>query len=526
MLMGNSFFRHATADPARMPWFLPLLTITAYLLLKGYSYGDGDHDDFLPYLLHLLDSRTLASDWYVSLQMEGIGPRTGFVWMMFLPSKLFGPSIAFAVLYVASWCAIASAIYALSYHITPDRIVAAGTLVAVLIFTPKYTLGSNDIVHSQLTPSMASWALAIWGIVMHVRKKPLWAALFLGLATTVQALVGMHMALVFGLMMLWERRPLRSILVYAITFLLVSLPSIGPQIVQQWNTSASEPSLFHILFEFRAPHHYIPSRFVLISAVGFLGLLMAAVLCSFALPPRQRTFPLRALIIIGALCLVGYVGTEIFRSELVGKLQLFRTTVFAKIALLILICSAIGRFLPAPLRSMLTPLFDHSRATIAITALVAIAVCVLSPDALGFKPASVTDPSSPQERIMQWARTETARESVFAVPPSWESFRSRARRGIIVSFKAVPFTTAQNLEWYHRLQAVAPVETATRQHMPALIRGLDHAFFGLSSEHMWHICQRYGASHTIRQRSAHAVPEGFESVFVAGDLVVYKVVSR
>ncbi len=523
MVTGNTRGPLFGPDPARMPWFLPLLTLSAYLLLRGYGYGNGDHDDFLPYLLRLLDPETLVSDWYVSTQMEAIGHRSGFVWLLYLPAKLLGPFATLAVLYVVCWCSVAAGIYALSYHVTSDRIVAAGSVVALLIFTRKFSLGSNDVISWQLVPSFAGWALALWGIVLHVRMRPLRAALLFGIAAWVQSLVGLHMAFVFGLMMVWERRPLRSILAYGGVFAVVSLIAIGPQVLQQWNASGTEPSLFHILFEFRAPHHYILSRFVFSSAMAFLGLFVVALLCIPALNKKQRIFPLRVLLIIGALCVVGFLGTDVFRSEFIGKLQLFRATVFAKIVLVIMICTAIGRILPEVVRRFLDPFFDRAHYTFAGTLAVAAALAIASPDVLGFAPPAVTSGSPAKERVMAWARTETARESMFAVPPSWESFRSRAQRSIVVSFKAVPFTAEHNLEWYRRLRTVAPIEVSGTESAKIVLERLDAAFFALPAEEVRRIGLQYGVNYVVRRGPLDPVPPGFEETFVAGDLVTYRV---
>jgi len=507
-------------DPARIPWFLALATLIIYLLWRGYTYGNGDHDDFLPYLLHLLDPRILAPDWLVSTQTSGIGPRTGFVWLTYLPAKLIGAPATYALLYIPCWFFIAGALYKISYHITPDRIAATGTVVAVLLLTPKFTLGSNDIILRQFTPSVLGWALALWGIVMYLRGRSLASGVLLGIAACVQALIGLQTALLVGVLMVWDRRSLRAILAYSLVFALIAMVTVAPQVIQQWNASTTTPSLFHVLFEFRAPHHYIPTRFVSISASGFAFLVVAGLFSFSALDKTQRTLPLRALAIIGVLCLLSFIGTEVLRSEFVGKLQIFKTTVLAKVMLVTVICAAINRLLPQFVRRALTPFYNHAHYSFIGVALVALAMFVASPDALGFRTTSETT----QEQVAQWAHAEAPLEAVFAVPPSWEGFRSQAQRSIVVNFKAVPFVADNTIRWYERLLTMAPIEAPQEERsMQDLIRQLDDAFFALSVQEIGQLSQRFGFDYVVRRGPFEIAPTGFEEVFATHGMVVYHI---
>ncbi len=510
------------SDASHIPWFLVLLTLAGYLLLKDYGFGDGDHDDFVPHLLHLLDPGTLATDWYVASQAEQFGPRTVFLYVMLLPSKLLGPSTAFAVGFLACFGAIAAAIYALTFEITRDRLTAAGAVVAVLLATPKFTLGGNDIVGPQLSPSLAAWTLSIWGMVMHLRQRTAITALLFGLAASLQALVGLHVALLGGVLMLWEHRPWRAIFTYAGIFVGCAILALGPMVLQQWHASTTEPSLFYILFEFRAPHHYIPTRFYRPSALAFFGLLVMGLVSLRLIPSDQRVFPLRALGIIGGMCLIGLVGIELFRSEFVGKLQLFRMTVFAKVVLALLVSAAIGRHLPQTVRRLADWVFDHSRLATLGAVLVLGMLTALSPDALGFRPPPVTTESPAPLQVAEWARTSTPPEAIFAIPPSWHTFRSKAERGVVVTFKAVPFTNEYNLEWFHRILAIAPVDTSQQQRMLRLIPDLDAAFFAQPEEKAMEVSRTYDADYLVRRRTLGS-PSEPDPVFVASDVVVLRV---
>ena len=517
----NSLF---ASDPSRMPWFLPLAMLTVYLLFRSYTYGGGDHDDFLPYLLHLLDPALLASDWFVSTLSDGIGHRTGFIWLAYLPSLLIGPEATFALYYIVAWFFMASALYRISYHLYPDRIAATFSVVAMMLLTYKFTLGSNDLVHSQLTPSFLAWTLGLWAIVMFFRSRPFLSGLLLGLSACIQALVGLQLALIIGILMIWDRESLRTILTFSIAFLLSSAIGVAPIVIDHLNAVEVTPSIYLMLFEFRGPHHYLPTRFVGISALGFASLLIVGSGCLMVLEKKQRSFPIRALIIVSAICLISFIGVEFLHSEFIGKLQLFKTTVVAKIVLVIAVCAGISRLLPSSVKRVLNPFYEHSHYTLAGVALITLALLIASPNALGLRPLPTSEDSPAQEQVISWARTSTPTSAVFATPPSWDSFRSSGERGIVVSFKSFPFSNHEAAIWFERIMDMAPItiDEDDADSMWGVLPKLDEAFYSLSADDLRELSLRYGFDYAIRNSPFEVVPEDFTEVFRAKDLLVYQ----
>ncbi len=509
----------------RIPWFLPVATLLLYLLRTKYGYGESDQDDFLPLLLHLLDPSVLAADWHVSGQAASFGPRTLFVWLAYLPAKLIGPYTTCAILHVTSWSFSAGAVYALSYRISADQIAATGTVVAVMVLTPVITLGGNDLVYSMLVPSMPAWALALWGLVVSDRGRVVWAGVLLGLATWLQALVGLHAAGLSGLLLLWCRKEPRAVLFFCATYVLVALPALLPQVVQHWSSSEIEPSVYHILFEYRAPHHYLITRFEMFRSLAFSGLLALALACLPLLEKTQRTFPVRILAIVAASCLAGFAGTELFMSEFIGKLQLFKMTVIAKVVIVAIVCHAVNHYLPDAVRRLLAPFYRWEGRTLAGTVLVAVSLLIISPDALGLRPRPVTANSAAHHQIEAWAQASTAKESVIAVPPSWSGVRSRAQRAIVVNIKSVPFEESRMLEWYERMQAFAPVGSGGQGPLRVRLPEMDAAFLALEWKTLLSLHVQYGFDYVIRRSSAPDT-SGVQRVFTAGELAVYHILPR
>ena len=516
------------ADPcrARTPWFVPVATLILYLLWRGYGYGYSDQDEIIPYLLHLLDPSLLTSDWFVAGQAEAFGPRTLFVWLVYVPARLFGLYATILAIYIVSWLLIAQAVQTLGFLFTGDRLAAAGGVVLALLLTPKFTLGGNDLVAVMLIPSMAGWAFGLWGVVQFVRARYVACALLLGLAAWTQALIGLHLALILGALLLIKSgrsRP-REVLIFAGLYALAALPSLGPLIAHQWSSAPVEggPSLFYMLFEFRAPHHYLFTSFTRISALGFVLLMLFGLGGFRRLGAEHRPFVARLLLCIGLGCLVGFLGTEVFRLGLIGKLQFFKLTVLAKVILAILLCNVLSSWIPASVRSVFDPLFDHSAYAFGATLLLGATLLIASPNALGLRQEPITEESPPVERIEEWARTQTAPDMIFAVPPSWSGFRSRAQRAIVINYKAFPFRKPRDAEWFERLTSLAPIQLPERGFF-GIQDSLDAAFLNLPASRVRSLRDRYGFDYAVRRRAANGEPSDFIEAFSAGDWKVYRI---
>jgi hypothetical protein len=105
--------------------------------------------------------------------------------------------------------------------------------------------------------------------------------------------------------------------------------------------------------------------------------------------------------------------------------------------------------------------------------------------------------ATPLGQMESWVRHHTPVDAVFLIPPSVSSFRSSARRAIVVNHKAFPFRDPDMMEWFSRIQDVAPLSVPSRAPpgMPAL---LDGAFAHLTAADLAIVCEKYGASFVLR----------------------------
>ncbi|MBX2822056.1 MAG: hypothetical protein KTR29_20350 [Rhodothermaceae bacterium] len=530
---------HTRSTSSKIPIHLLLGIWGLYLFRFGYAYGFSDQDEFLPYLMHLLDASLFTQDWFVGTQLSSFSIRAYFVYLLLIPAKVVSIPIATGLLYVTSWFATASGIYILALHLSKNRIAAIASVALALVMTPFWTLGGNDLVHSMLVPSMLGWSLGIWSVVFFIKNRVVYAALLLGLATLFQALVGLQLGLLLGAVMSVQfmgrnDRPFRDIYTFSIVYLVSASPALVPLFYQQFNAASPSmykmvgaPSLYYIMAEFRNPHHYLfhsfdmlrASQFALLSALGLIGLFFCA--------RRIKVFPTylvsSLLIIIGLICIIAYFGTETYANLTVAKLQLFKLTVFAKVLLIISACAALVTFIPKSYQSYIERyVWDYPARFILIYLTVYALLIIGQSHRYQSKVYPFSATNDPFNVVYDWARTNTADSSVFAVPPSWSGFRSSAQRGIVINHKAFPYKDGDIVQWYTRLESIAPTNRPARTDR-SLMAKLDSSYEHRSTNQIEKYINTYHIDYLVR---GSALDAPYSLVFKTRDWYVYDVTSR
>jgi len=79
--------------------------------------------------------------------------------------------------------------------------------------------------------------------------------------------------------------------------------------------------------------------------------------------------------------------------------------------------------------------------------------------------------------IMHWISENTSREAIFLVDPTLMSFYLVAERSMFVSFKHVPTSPVDILEWYDRIQLINNSENPKKtgfDSLPELQKNFEH----------------------------------------------------
>lgn len=518
-----------------------LAALLLFFLRFGHDYGSSDQDELIPVLLHEADPALFANDWFVQTQSEGFSVRRYFLWVLVGLHATMPLWLAFLTLYLASWLGTAAAVYVMARHLTGNVVAAAAAVVGALVLTPQWTLGGNDLVHNLLVPSMPAWTCALWGLYAVLRERHLLAGALLGVATCLQALVGLQVAGLLGLCLaaeqLWHIRTgnratidIRPLLQFTSAYLLLAAFVLVPVLGQvSAPAGGQEPSIFYIMAQFRNPHHYLPFSFSARSALLFSCVTLVGLAAGVWLYRRGglRHGPLLASM-LGAVVAID-VGalffTEFAPLLFVAKLQLFKYTVLVKLLMVIVICGAAVRLLPDALQAWLDGLFSRGRTLAAVAFVgggVVLAAALLGDGLLHDRIRFLARAETPAARVAAWARTQTPPGAVFATPPSLFTFRTDARRAIVVNFKAFPFQEAHIGPWFTRLTDLAPAERPARGG-GAVLPALDAAYHRLSPAQVVDLAGRYGFDFIVRARPFEGSPAPLTLAHSTGGWHVYHV---
>jgi hypothetical protein len=488
-----------------------------------YGWGYGDQEDFLPYLLHLLDDSLFTNDWFVSTQVGTLGVRTYFVLLLRAMCLALPPPVAICVVFLLSWLAIAEGIQRLTLMIGGGHAAAVVAVFGLLCVTPKWTLGGNDLVYAMLVPEMVSWALVLPALIVFARRRYLATGLLLGVAAWFQLLVGVQVAALLSITILTRRSSrsgLREAMIVGGTAAIVALPILGPVGLQQVATGLSHHDAalaLAALTEVRAPHHYLPSSFSIGSWAKMAFILAAGLgglwsLRRYTRPPEM--LPAGELLAgVAAICMFSWVLTEVIPIGFVIKLQLFKLTVVAKLVAIILFATGLEILLRERLRWRTARI---RRAALVLGGLAAIlsGVTVLIGDT---RPTEVAWRAPDLE---SWAAERTSADAVFVLPPSYSSFRSHARRAIVVNYAAFPFEPQDAVEWYERIKGL--VGTDTLRGGRGLVSRLDSLYDARTAAEWTRFADEFGADYLVR-RSASAVDIPFSVVYADDDWVAYRI---
>ena len=518
-----------------IPFHLLLGILGLYVFRFGYAYGYSDQDEFLPYLMHLLDPSLFTTDWFVETQLKAFSIRAYFVFLLLGPAALISIPFSVGLLYLVSWFATATGLYKLALHISSNRTASILSVAIALVITPFWTLGGNDLVHSMLVPSMLGWSLGIWGLLFFAQSRVLLSAFTIGIATLFQALVGLQLGLILGTVMITEliskrNRPLKDIFRFGLMYVLSASPALIPLFYQQFTSISPTigayfthtPSLFYIMAEFRNPHHYLFHSFNPLRVTQFAMLGLVGIVSIYVNTHRVKGFPsfliTSILGIITLLCLTAYFGTEVSPNITVAKLQLFKTTVLAKVLLIIAICTAISSLPSLKVRIAFERiLFDYPRRFLLLFVMGYVLLIAVQSTRFESKVYPFSLASNNAAPVYDWVSENTSKTAVFAAPPSWSGFRISTQRSIVINHKAFPYKDLDNRTWFNRLHSMAPFDSTARKG-PELLAELDNAYENLPEEGIASAIDLYGIDYLIRST---ALDSTYPLLFSTDDWFVY-----
>lgn len=533
------------------PWLLLLLGYGVYALRLGYGFGASDQDEVIPYLQHLLDPTLFTQDWFVQTQLKSFSIRTYFVYLLWLPAQILPLWLSVYLIYLLSWSGVVIALYKLADLLTKNRLTALLATAVIALFTPLWTLGGNDMLNPMLVPSMSAWAIGLWVPIFYLQNRFTAAGLMAGLATLMQALVGLQLFMFMaGLICINAFMHPKELATYvkstfqaALAFAISSAPALIPLFYQQFTSDASlmsgelgsmldssaseqENSLFYIMALFRIPHHYLFHSFDPIRSFKFFLLVLTGFIALLRLqqtrPDLRYDFFFQSIALISVICLAAYIGTEVLSILFIAKLQLFKLTILIKVLMAIALAAVLVDVLPDQVTRLMDKVaWEQPAWMMALFAVLVTGVMILQPHRITHKIYPLSKQQSVEVQIAHWAKDHSHKDEVFAVPPSWSAFRTHAERAIVVNHKAFPYLDADIPVWYNRLLSMAPIKPPERSDH-TLISTLDDSYNALSPFKLEPLTYQYLIDYVVRnQPIKEASP--LELVYEIDGYYVYKV---
>lgn len=502
---------HALRHPARIPLAVLAALFGVYTLRFGYAYGSGDHDELIPSVLALLDSRLFTRDWLIQTVLDGVNVRTAFVVGLALVGRLVPLGVAVAVLHGVVWCATAAGVYALGWEVARSRLAAALGTALALVIVPTWAIGGNALVTPTLLPESIAWALALPAVVGWLRGRWVAAGVLLGLGAWVHLLVGGLVGLWLGLVML--RRSvdardtvrIRDAVRFGVAAVVAALPILVPVALDQASAGAdpSGPSPFWVHAVFRNPWHHLFFSFAPGQQVRFWGVMALGVAAFVALRQRGRlrhaASVARLWLVALALGVVAVLFVEVWPVEAVAKLQLLKLAVPSLLLAALMIGAGAAALVPDAWRARASAIWARASVGLGVAAVGLVAIGMggglrgLGPYADRFQP--FTQPATDLGRIEAWAQRETPTGALFVVPPSASTFRTYSRRAVVITWNGFVFGDRAMQVWADRLLEVAPIAPPPRGSDPRA--ALDRAYAAQTPGDWLALASRYGADYAV-----------------------------
>lgn len=322
----------------------------------GYQFGLWDHQEHLSLLLRQLNSDFLPSDAFINANESGFNPRVYSNYFTILITKIFGLPFAFLLLCFLSNWAIAWAAHRMGELLFKNDL-SANLAALFCLSIPTLSLGSVAEIHAvYLTPNSMAFALVLLALPQLWQRKFVLAGAFLALSTLIHPLVGPESTLLLGGLYTLSlpfrpqltKKQWKALALGAGLFGLAAALSLGPYFLSaQENISVEE--FYNIYVHFRAPHHILPSHFLIRdepkNAYYLLTYLAILYLPKGLLQLQKidRFFILSLIFSLLFLAYIGYYFVEIQPSKLMATAQVYRILYLGKFFFLLGLAGAIGQ---------------------------------------------------------------------------------------------------------------------------------------------------------------------------------------
>ena len=338
-------------------------TLILVLGVQGFEHGRSnnfrDQSIQLPIIYSYADPSLFPNDFLMKTRDSYVTwfyPAIGYI------SRYVSLEYLMLGLYVLSVLLTVSAVYVLAETLFPERHVG---LFAVILWMAYLPNPGGDFIHSPfVTHSTFAIALALWAVVLILRRQHIGAALLLGAIANINAMTSMFVTFMWMVALILDyRRWAWKLLILPIIMGIMALPIL----IWRFSLPLVEASLdqFVAIVRLRLWYAVFPFSISIILWVGFFTLCGVWVYSFRYGKSQYHSTVLRLVSGIVALSLVATIFSEIIPIEFVIELQLIRSTWLINLFIILYLASMIHAMLSSP---------NHKETLIAFILVASLAI--------------------------------------------------------------------------------------------------------------------------------------------------------
>lgn len=305
--------------------------IAVYILMilhHGYELGRSDHAQ-ASYGFYLNDNSLFSKDFYIqSLAHQTPNERTFYGYFISLAGKNL-PFLSFIFHFIFS-ITLLLGIRNITTKFINSEWVRWLAIMALFLGFYNIHLGSNELYYNSFIPSLPAKAIGVWGLWFFLKKKHILSSLLFSFSLLFQPLVGVQLLVISTTVLLItsfilnKKIEIKKLLYFVIPATIITLPFIISALLKFNEANIPDKYIFDVFFNFRNPHHFIPSYYPLKNYLVLIPLFLFALI--FYKKNFSEIFYFVFIVLMG--CLIYSFFVEVLHNKTVASTQWFKSTIW------------------------------------------------------------------------------------------------------------------------------------------------------------------------------------------------------